>query len=72
MHPMPGTESCETLDPAVARLLEHRYGDGLVYLRDQGDRVLYRQAVELGLISREGYLTPEGRAWLARFRGREG
>ena len=49
----------------IARLLEHRYGDGLVYFRDRSERYLFNLAVERGLISREGYLTPEGRSFLA-------
>ena len=55
----PGTSS------GVARLLAHRFGDGLVYFRDEGERKLFGLAVERGLISREGYLTPEGHSFLA-------
>ena len=49
----------------IARLLGHRYGDGLVYFRDESERYLFSLAVERGLISREGYLTPEGHSFLA-------
>ena len=49
----------------IARLLGHRFGDGLVYFRDEGERKLFALAVEWGLISREGYLTPEGHSFLA-------
>ena len=49
----------------IARLLGHRFGDGLVYLRDESERKLFRLAVELGLLSGEGYLTPEGHSFLA-------
>lgn len=49
----------------IARLLGHRFGDGLVYLRDESERKLFRLAVELGLLSHEGYLTPEGHSFLA-------
>ena len=49
----------------IARLLAHRFGDGLVYFRDEGERKLFGLAVEWGLISREGYLTPEGHSFLA-------
>ena len=48
----------------IARLLGHRFGDGLVYLRDESERKLFRLAVESGLLSREGYLTPEGHSFL--------
>ena len=49
----------------IARLLGHRFGDGLVYFRDESERSLFTLAVEQGLISREGYLTPEGQSFLA-------
>ena len=49
----------------IARLLGHRFGDGLVYFRDEGERSLFNLAVEWGLLSREGYLTPEGHSFLA-------
>ena len=49
----------------IARLLGHRFGDGLVYFRDDGERKLFNLAVEWGLLSREGYLTPEGHSFLA-------
>ena len=49
----------------IARLLGHRFGDGLVYYRDEGERKLFNLAVEWGLISGEGYLTPEGHSFLA-------
>ena len=53
----------------IARLLGHRFGDGLVYFRDEGERKLFGLAVEWGLISREGYLTPEGHSYLATHGG---
>ena len=49
----------------IALLLGHRFGDGLVYFRDEGERKLFSLAVEWGLLSREGYLTPEGYSFLA-------
>ena len=53
-------------DSAIVQLLGHRYGDGLVYLRDRSERTTFDKAVSLGLVSREGYLTPKGRSLLAR------
>jgi hypothetical protein len=60
-------ELSERVDPALIQLLAHRYGDGLVYLREDGERRLFEQAVNMGLVSREGYLTPAGRSLMARF-----
>ena len=53
------------VDPAIVKLLAHRYGDGLVYLRGAEERQLYARAVGLGLINRDGYVTREGRDVLA-------
>lgn len=55
-----------TIETALLRLLGHRYGDGLVYLGDDTERGLFAQAVTLGFINREGYLTRAGRSLLAR------
>ena len=49
----------------IARLLGHRFGDGLIYIRDESERYLFHLAVERGLISPEGYLTLEGHSFLA-------
>ena len=57
----------ESIDQDIIQLLSHRYGDGLVYLRERAERSLFDRAVRLGLITREGYLTPVGRAVLARY-----
>ena len=53
----------------IASLLGHRFGDGLVYFRHVGERKLFNRAVERGLLSREGYLTPEGYSYLATHGG---
>ena len=55
------------VDPAIVKLLAHRYGDGLVYLRGAEERQLYARAVGLGLINRDGYVTPEGRELIAHY-----
>ena len=54
----------ETLS-GVARLLGHRFGDGLVYFTEDHERNLFNLAVEWGLITGDGYLTPEGQAFIA-------
>lgn len=56
----------EDEEQAIAELLAHRFGDGLVYLRDHADRQLLQRAVRLGLVNSEGYVTPSGLALLAR------
>ena len=56
----------DDVDQAMLILLGHRYGDGLVYLRSDGEQQLYHEAVRLGLVSSEGYVTPRGLSLLAR------
>ena len=51
----------------IARLLGHRFGDGLVYFTEDNERNLFKQAVEWGLITGDGYLTPEGQAFVAAY-----
>lgn len=53
------------IERALLQLLAHRFGDGLVYLRDDEERGLFEHAVRMGFISSEGYLTPAGRSLLA-------
>ena len=61
----PRTGAGADFSSGIARLLGHRYGDGLVYFRDKSERSLFELAVARGLISPEGYLTPEGHSFLA-------
>ena len=61
----PGFRDRSDTSSSIARLLGHRFGGGLVYFRAEGERKLFSLAVEWGLISREGYLTPEGHSFLA-------
>ena len=65
----PGSGDRSEARSGIARLLAHRFGDGLVYFRDEGERKLFGLAVEWGLISREGHLTPEGHSFLATHGG---
>ena len=59
----------DDVDHAILMLLGHRYGDGLVYLRNNTEEQLYHEAVRLGLVSSEGYVTPRGLSLLARHGG---
>ncbi len=55
-----GTKMNAQEEVDIVMLLGQRYGDGLVYLRGGSDRLALEQAIELGLVSDEGYLTPAG------------
>lgn len=60
------TVAREATEVELVRLLDHRFGDGLVYLPDPDARDVFLSAMRLGLINEEGYLTPAGRALVAR------
>ena len=46
------------------RLLSQHFGDGLVYLADDADRLLLKNAIDYGLISQDGRVTAAGyRLW---------
>ena len=52
----------ETRD--FVRLLSQHFGDGLVYLADEADRLLLKTAIDDGLISPDGHVTAAGyRLW---------
>ena len=55
-------------DRDMAKFLDQRYGDGLVYFKEPNDRALYGLAMRLGFVSEQGYLTTAGKhfwaAWI--------
>jgi hypothetical protein len=53
-------------ESAIAKLLDHRYGDGIVYEPRHRARGLLQAAIAGGFVSEEGYMTRKGRALLAR------
>ena len=55
------------LESDIAKILQHRYGDGLVYLPTNQPESLLRMAKKHGFIDGEGYLTRKGRYLLARY-----
>ena len=55
----------DPIEPDLLRLLDHRYGDGLVYLREDDERGLLARAIRLGLVSPDGYITPKGQSAIA-------
>lgn len=67
MHTTKTTGSLQSLEARIAQVLEHRYGDGLVYLPKEWPGQLLSLARQFGFIDAEGYLTRKGRALLARY-----
>lgn len=53
-------------DLELVRVLQHRYGDGTVYLPRAGARPVLHFCMQLGLVSDEGFITRKGRELLAR------
>ncbi len=55
------------IESDIARVLQYRYGDGLVYLPSNQPESLLRMAKTMGFIDQEGYLTRKGRYLLAKY-----
>ena len=55
------------IESDIAKVLEHRYGDGLVYLPKNQPESLYKLAANEGFVDQEGYLTRKGRSLLAKY-----
>ena len=54
----------ERLCDDLGKLLDHRFGDGSIYLRRRTERKLYREAKRRGLVDEYGHLTKAGyRYW---------
>lgn len=61
------SEPDQSLESDIAKVLECRYGDGLVYLSKQQPDSLFKMAKTKGFIDPEGYLTRKGRSLLAKY-----
>lgn len=57
----------ENIETDIAKVLEYRYGDGLVYLPKHQPESLFEIAKNRGFIDQEGYLTKKGRSLLAKY-----
>lgn len=56
----------QDIESDIAKVLEYRYGDGLVYLPKHQPESLFEMAKNQGFIDQEGYLTRKGRNLLAK------
>ena len=61
------TDLEQDMESDIAKVLEHRYGDGLVYLPKHQPESLFKMATSEGFIDHEGYLTRKGRSLLAKY-----
>ena len=61
------TGSDQELESDIAKVLQFRYGDGLVYLPSNQPESLFKMARNKGFIDQEGYLTRKGRYLLAKY-----
>jgi hypothetical protein len=58
------TIRAEVTERDVAFVLDHRFGDGLVYLLHADERPVLEHAIRRGLVTPEGFMTPSGyRLW---------
>lgn len=57
--------SAKEINSALIRLLDRRYGDGQIYLTDVKEQAVLKAAVQMGLVSVDGYLTQSGRRFWA-------
>ncbi len=57
----------QDMESDIAKALEYRYGDGLVYLPKHQPESLYKLATTKGFVDPEGYLTRKGRSLLAKY-----
>ena len=57
----------QELESNIAKVLQFRFGDGLVYLPKHQPESLYKMAKNKGFIDQEGYLTRKGRYLLAKY-----
>lgn len=57
----------QSLESDIVRVLEHRYGDGLIYLPQHQPEGLFKIAKSEGFIDPEGYLTRKGRNLIAKY-----
>ena len=61
------TDLDKDMESDIAGVLEHRYGDGLVYLPKYQPERLFKMAKTEGFVDPEGYLTRKGRCLLAKY-----
>jgi len=61
------SELDQNLESDIARVLEHRYGDGLIYLPKHQPESLFKIAKTKGFVDTEGYITRKGRSLLAKY-----
>ena len=55
-----------SINATVVRFLGQRFGDGLVYMRDQSDEVPRDEAMRRGFLAEDGYVTAAGKHfWLS-------
>ena len=55
-------------DPLL-EFLDRHFGDGLIYIQTDEDRRMLGEAIALGFVSWEGYLTPKGYTFWQRGSG---
>ncbi|MFH0342874.1 MAG: hypothetical protein ACHBNF_12260 [Chromatiales bacterium] len=66
---MTRTRALAVNEVRLSRLIDQRYGDGQVYLKDANEKPVLQAAIYLGLVSEEGYVTRHGKRLWAQHMG---
>ncbi|MGH8467471.1 MAG: hypothetical protein ACREVY_00270 [Gammaproteobacteria bacterium] len=66
---MTRTQAVAVDEIRLSRLIDQRYGDGQIYLKDANEQPVLQAAIYLGLVSEEGYMTRHGKRLWAQHMG---
>ncbi len=65
---MTRTQAVAVDEARLSRLIDQRFGDGQIYLKDANEQPILA-AIYLGLVSEEGYMTRRGKRLWAQHMG---
>lgn len=66
---MTRTQAVAVDEARLSRLIDQRFGDGQIYLKDANEQPILQAAIYLGLVSEEGYMTRHGKRLWAQHMG---
>ncbi len=66
---MTRTQALAVDEACLSRLIDQRYGDGQIYLKNANEKPILPAGIYLGLVSEEGYMTRHGKQLWAQHMG---
>jgi len=66
---MTRTQALAVDEARLSRLIDQRFGDGQIYLKNAHEKPILQAAIYLGLVSEEGYMTRHGKRLWAQHMG---